>query len=64
VAVFGRKCDGRRDWLFLADAGFDAKGISKLDIIPPIRRNGKLIDPKRKKRAELVSAARLDGLFG
>jgi hypothetical protein len=64
VAAFGRKCDGRRDWLFLADAGFDAKGVSKLDIIPPIRRNGKLIDPKRIKRAELGSAARLDGLFG
>jgi hypothetical protein len=64
VAAYGRKRDRRRDWLFLADAGFDAKGVSKLDIIPPIRRYGKLTDPKRKKRADLVSAARLDGLYG
>jgi hypothetical protein len=64
AAAYGRKRDGRRDWLFLADAGFDAKGVSKLDIIPPIRRNGKLTDPKRKKRADLVNAARIDGLYG
>lgn len=63
-ARYGQRRDGRRDWLFLADAGFDAKGVSGLDIIPPIRRNGKLTDPKRKGRADLVSVARLDGLYG
>lgn len=54
----------RRTWLMLADAGFDTQGLSPLDIIPPIRRHGKLVDPTRKARADLVAAARLDGLFG
>ena len=48
----------------LADAGFDAKNLSALDIIPPIRRHGNLVDPERKARADLVAAARLDGLYG
>jgi hypothetical protein len=48
----------------LADAGFDTKNLSGLDIVPPIRRHGKLVDPQRKARAEWVDAARLDGLFG
>jgi hypothetical protein len=64
AARYGRKRDGRREWVFLGDAGFDAKGVSRLDIVPPIRRNGKLADPKRKARADLVAAARLDGLYG
>lgn len=62
--AYGQRRNGRRDWLFLGDAGFDAKGVSRLDIIPPIRRNGKLTDPKRKARADLVAAARLDGIYG
>lgn len=64
TAPYGCKRHGRRNWLFLGDAGLDAKGVSRLDIIPPIRRNGKLTDPKRKARADLVAAARLDGLYG
>lgn len=64
AAPYGRQRNGRRDWLFLGDAGFDAKGVTRLDIIPPIRRNGKLTDPQRKARADLVAAARLDGLYG
>ena len=34
------------------------------DIIPPIRRGGRLVAPDRKARADLVAQARLDGLFG
>lgn len=64
AAPYGRKHKGRRDWLFVADAGFDAQGVTDLDLIPPIRRFGKLVDPLRKARADLVAAARLDGLFG
>jgi hypothetical protein len=64
TAPYARRRNGQRDWLFLGDAGFDASGVSRLDIIPPIRRNGKLTDPKRKARADLVAAARLDGLYG
>jgi len=64
VAPYGKRRNGRRAWLLLADAGFDARGVTRLDLVPPIRRNGKLTDPKRRARAELVAAARLDGLFG
>jgi hypothetical protein len=64
TARYGRKRNGRREWLFLGDAGFDAQDVSGLDIVPPIRRNGKLTDPARKARADLVAAARLDGLYG
>jgi hypothetical protein len=64
AARVGRRCNAQRAWAFLADAGFDAKGVTGYDLIPPIRRNGKLVDPKRKARAELVAAARLDGMYG
>jgi len=64
VTPYGVQANGQRSWLLLADSGLDARGVSRLDLIPPIRRNGKLTDPKRKARADLVGAARLDGLFG
>lgn len=54
----------QRTWLMLADAGFDAQNLSPMDLIPPIRRHGKLLHPDRKARADLVATARLDGLFG
>ena len=56
--------NGKRDWLLLADAGFDSPTLTDLDLAPPIRRGGKLVDSDRQARAELVSQARLDGLFG
>lgn len=59
-----RRYGTRRSWVMLADAGFDGKTVKEGDLIPPIRRHGKLIDPTRKARAELVDQARLDGLFG
>ena len=33
-------------------------------MIPPIRRGGNLLAPKRRARAELVDQARLDGIYG
>ena len=63
-AHFGSHKKNRRTWLMLADAGFDAHQFHSLDIIPPIRPGGTLIDPERKARVDLVSAARLDSLFG
>jgi hypothetical protein len=63
-ARYGTHENRHRTWLMLADAGFDAQELHPLDIIPPIRRGGKLIDPERKVRADLVAAARLDGLYG
>jgi IS5 family transposase len=54
----------QRHWYFLGDKGFDAKEITDLDLVPPIRRYGKITDPKRQERADLVSQARLDGIYG
>jgi Transposase DDE domain len=54
----------RRHWLCLADSGFDGRAVTARDLIPPMRRYGKLVAPERKARADLVSQARLDGLFG
>lgn len=43
-ARFGTHSETKqRTWLMLADAGFDAKNLSPLDLIPPIRRHGKLV---------------------
>jgi IS5 family transposase len=64
IARYGRQKNGKRDWLLLADAGFDCPKLTDRDLAPPIRRGGKLVDPDRKARADLVSQARLDGLFG
>jgi len=62
---YGR-CDarGRSIWVTLADSGFDSATIGPRDIIPPIRGGGSLKAPERKARLDLVSHARLDGLFG
>jgi hypothetical protein len=64
VAPYTRQKRGRRDWTLLADAGFDARALTDRDLIAPVRRGGKLVDPDRKARADLISQARLDGLFG
>lgn len=61
---YGQHVGRRRAWTMLADAGFDGEGVEALDLIPPIRRHGKLVNPARKARADLVSAARLEGWFG
>lgn len=64
-ARFGSHSETKqRTWVMLADAGFDAQKLSSLDIIPPLRRHGKLLHPERKARADLLATARLDGLFG
>jgi len=59
-----RRYARKRRWVMLADAGFDGQAVKDTDLIPPIRRGGNLVDPERKARADLVAAARLDGLFG
>lgn len=59
-----RDARGRPVWVTLADSGFDSATIGPRDIVPPIRRGGSLKAPQRKARADLVSQARLDGLFG
>lgn len=61
---YGLYLKGKRAWFFLGDKGFDAKEITALDLVPPIRRYGKITDPQRQARADLVAQARLDGLYG
>ncbi len=61
---YGRYVGRRRAWMMLADAGFDGSTVQAGDLIPPVRRAGKLVDPSRKARADLVAAARLDGVYG
>jgi hypothetical protein len=65
VRKYGKRDErGRPVWVTLADSGFDSKTVGSRDFIPPIRRGGSLKASERKARAELVSHARLDGLFG
>ena len=47
-----------------ADSGFDGAAVEEGDLVPPIRRGGNLLAPKRRARAELVDQARLDGIYG
>jgi hypothetical protein len=54
----------RKAWVMMADSGFDGQTVQDDDLIPPVRRGGNLLNPERKARADLVSQARLDGLFG
>ncbi len=61
---YGKYTGRRKAWVMLADAGFDGQTVQEGDLIPPIRRGGNLRNQQRKARADLVSAARLDGLFG
>lgn len=53
-----------RDYLVLADRGFDCRAVGERDLIPPIRRHRKLVAPERIARDEWVAQARLDGLYG
>jgi hypothetical protein len=64
IARHGRQKNGNRDWLLLADAGLDSPKLTDRDLAPPIRRGGNPVDPDRKARADLISQARLEGLFG
>ena len=50
--------------MIISDAGLDGRGVQEGDLIPPIRRHANLVAPERKAKAELVSAARLDGIYG
>lgn len=61
---YGHRIQRRRAWILLGDKGFDGTTVQPGDLIPPIRRGGNLLAPERRARAELVAAARLDGLYG
>ncbi len=61
---YGHYQGKRKAWVMLADSGFDGQTVRDDDLIPPVRRGGNLLNPERRARADLVSQARLDGLFG
>ena len=63
-ARYGRYQGRRRVWWALADKGFDSGSFHSADLIPPIRRFGKITNPERQARADRVAAARLVGLYG
>lgn len=56
----------RRQWVMLADRGFDGRGVRPGDLIPPVRRGRgtHVVNPARREQADLVAQARLDGLYG
>jgi hypothetical protein len=58
-----RKGRSARLWL-LADAGFDGRDGEWTDVVPPIRRGGRLRAWSRVLRAELVERAKASGLYG
>jgi hypothetical protein len=58
-----RKGRSARFWL-LADAGFDGRDVEWTDVVPPIRRGGRLRAWSRVLRAELVERAKASGLYG
>ena len=64
AARYGHHIRGRRAWLLVGDKGFDGRTMHMGDLIPPIRRSGNLLAPERIAQAELVAAARLDGIYG
>jgi len=51
-------------WVMMADSGFDGQAVREDDLVPPVRRGGSLLHLDRRVRADIVSQARLDGLFG
>jgi hypothetical protein len=61
---YGRRVRGQRAWLLVGDMGFDGRTLEAGDIVPPVRRGGAIVAPDRLERLELVSAARLDGIYG
>jgi|SRR5215207_514487 len=61
---YGKRIAGRRAWHLLGDSGFDGQTTRPDDLIPLQRRNYDPVHPDRRARADLVSAARLDGLYG
>jgi hypothetical protein len=64
VCRYGHYQGKHKAWVMMADSGFDGQTVQDDDLIPPVRRGGNLLNPERKARADLVSQARLDGLFG
>jgi hypothetical protein len=61
---YGHYQGKNKAWVMMADSGFDGQAVQEDELVPPVRRGGNLLNPERRARADLVSQARLDGLFG
>jgi len=48
----------------LADAGFDGRDVAWTDVVPPIRRGGRLRAWSRVLRAAIVARVQASGLYG
>jgi len=59
-----RRYARRRKYLLLADSGFDGKQVLPGELIPPRRNSGGVQRADRLERLDLVSQARLDGVYG
>jgi len=59
----GRTGRSARFWL-LADAGFDGRDGEWTDVVPPIRRGGRLRAWSRVMRAAIVARVKASGLYG
>ncbi len=62
--AWGRQVAGRRAWVLWGDAGFDGRATQVGDLIPVQTRGQAIKDERRLARAALVTAARLDGVYG
>ncbi len=61
---WGRRVQGRCAWVLLADAGFEGRATRPGDLIPVVARGYTVKSEARKARADLVSVARIEGVYG
>lgn len=65
AARYGQRVSNYRDWVVLADSGFDAKEAIPGDLIPLNQHGQKRIArADRQARQDFVDQAKLDGFFG
>lgn len=58
------KQSGRREWILLADKGFEGSQTRADDLIAPRQGQHRVVREDRRVRLELTSQARLDGFLG
>ena len=61
---YTRKQAGRREWILLADKGFEGAQTRPDDLIAPRQGQHRVVREDRRVRLDLTSQARLDGFLG